>query len=95
MSELDDLLAQKRRIDKRIRELKDLTLRNGRTRLTLQKYPRGDEWTVTIEKVSEYANEIRKCTVIQLTDRNEVINELRGLVDDLSGLADKMENDYV
>lgn len=90
MNEIEELLAQRKEIDRKLRELRSTTEECGRIKLELRKFPRGEEWTVFVKKSAQYPNESRYMSVIQLEDKSEVLLELNNLIDDLIGLREKV-----
>ncbi len=90
MSELEELIEQRKEIDRKIRELKHTAKIFGRVKLELQRFPRGEEWTVFIRKKAQHLSEDRNVSVIQLNDKAEVLQELNNLIDDLTELKEKV-----
>ena len=88
MSELDELMAQRKEIDRKIRELKNVGLFCGNAKWTCQHFPRGDEWTVFVRKSAQHLNEARNVSVIQYEDKQKALDELDLLIKDLQGLRE-------
>ena len=86
MNELDELLAQRKELDRKIRELKKTEIYCGNAKWNLQKLPRGDEWTVFIKKRTFNPHYDRYYAVIQLEDKEEALHQLDLLIEDLKGL---------
>ena len=86
MSELDELIAQRKEIDRKIRELKNTDIYCGNAKWKLVSYPRGDEWTVYVKKRTIDPHYDRWYAVIQLTDKHKALDELDLLIKDLQGL---------
>ena len=87
MTELEELIARKKDIERRIREIRDTTKYFGRTKYEVVNYQRGSEHTISIKKRGEDPHYERYYAVIGLTDKNEAINELGMLIEDLKGLS--------
>ena len=93
MSELDELIAQRKEIDRKIRELKKTDIFFGNTKWSLQRFPRGDEWTVFIKKRTFDPHYDRWCSVIQMQDKEEAQHQLDLLIEDLKGLKTEIGAD--
>ena len=90
MSELEELMKQKKDIERRIRELRDTTKYCGRVKYEVVNYPRGSEHTISVKKKGEDSHYERYYSVIGLQDRDEAIHELILLIDDLIELKSEL-----
>lgn len=87
MNELDDLIAQKKAIEKRINELKNQTKHSGCAKWEHRHMPRGWEWTLSIARHSDYNNG-RYFPAIERSDLNQAKRELKEIIADLTNLAE-------
>ena len=87
MSELDELLAQKKEIDKRIAEIKNQTRHCGCAKWEHRHIPRGWEWTLSIARHSD-VNNGRYFPVIERESMSEAKEDLKEIISDLINLAE-------
>ena len=98
-TELDDLIRQKRDINRQIKLLKSNAVISGSAKVDTQVYPTNlpDRQYLAI-KVNKYNpkgfegfNCPRYVTVFSSTDREEVIDTIPRIIRDLQGLYDKLK----
>lgn len=98
MSELEDLIAEKRRIESRIKELKTKSVSNEHAKLYLDHFAteREDEWCVSIKvhKIDIDDRDVWR-SIIRGTDKQKVITEIIPLIDDLTKLYQDCMNEFV
>lgn len=92
MTELEELIARKKDIERRIREIRDTTKYFGRTKYEVVNYQRGSEHTISIKKRGEDPHYERYYSVIGMTDKEEAIRQLNILIEDLTGLREELED---
>lgn len=83
MNELDELMKQKKEIERKIRELKNTTIICGKVRYEIVNLPRGAEHTISIVKRDEYSDHDRHYAVIAYKDKNKALEELDVLENDI------------
>ena len=89
MNELDDLIAQKKAIEKRISELKNQTRHFGCAKWEHRHMPRGWEWTLSIARHSDYNNG-RYFPAIERESMSEAKEDLKEIINDLTKLAEAL-----
>ena len=93
MSELLELLEQKKQIEERIKQLKNMEICAERSKLSHKHYSgcRVDEWTVSIQcQHLEDERVNRWFPAIYGVNKEEVIKDLEKLIADLQRLQEKM-----
>ena len=96
MSELDELKAQRREINERIRQLESNMNLTGCVKFDKQIYPcRPDEWFIAVKPIQNEEKIGRRIyrSVIRSTDRQEVIDSIDILVNDLIELKKKLKGE--
>ena len=88
-SELDELLAQKKEIEKRISELKNQTRHFGCAKWEHRHLQRGWEWTLSIARHSDYNNG-RYFPAIERESMSEAKEDLKEIINDLTKLAEAL-----
>ena len=93
MSELLELLEQKKQIEERIKQLKKLEICADRSKFSHRHYSgyRADEWTISIQ--CRHLNDDRVnrwFPAIYGVNKEEVIKDLEKLIADLQRLQEKM-----
>ena len=98
MGELQELIAKKKEIERRIRAIKYQTIVSGKARLFLCTYTSGreSEWRVSIDtenigKDLHYGLRLNSRSVLCGRNRQDVIDRIQPLIDDLVGLKLKLE----
>ena len=95
MNELEELLKQKRDIESRIKELKHQEIRCNRATLKLDHYNsfRSDEWKVMYKVDCEdiLGSKDSNRLVATATTKNQCIENLKIVIEDLQGLLKKVE----
>lgn len=88
--DLEELLKQRKEIDKKIQELKSGNISNGCVKLVKEHYPtsRPDDWCVMISAIGSPRPTNR--TIIRTTDKSEIIPMLDAAINDLTGLREKI-----
>ena len=94
MTELEMLLAQKKDIEAKIKEIKEEKTTYGRAKLMTESYARGIVWKVKYKiDASDYWNDARVNTVAMAQSREKCIEHLKNVITDLQGLLEKVEGD--
>lgn len=98
MSELQDLINQKREIEKRIKQLKNASVFYGCTKIDIDHYhtSRPDEWYIAVKVSGVYEDEqSRYRSIIRGHTRQECIDKIPTIIKDLQVLYDKLkENEH-
>ena len=95
MTELERLMAEQKRIQDRIKELKKVSLVSGRARLGLDHYAttKKDEWYISIERILDVppcvGRDMKRYSIIRATDKDEAISHIDEIIHDLQGLKEK------
>ena len=94
MTRLEELKQQKRDIEAEIRKLSQKEVRVGRCKFHCQHYAtiRGDEWVVTYESRSTNKNEERNKRLIANSNRDEAIQQISEVIEDLQRLQATLLN---
>ena len=95
MSELDALMAQKRALEKRIRELKKKEISTHRCKFYLNHYTgsKQDEWTVSVKSTMPEEREERHYRIIACHDKTMMPALIQILIDNLTELKEKIEEE--
>lgn len=92
MKTLEELLAERRKIDEQIHALKYRTAIHGRAKLGLDHYStsRPDEWYISIQRILDieppYKADMKRYSIIRSTDREKCIGYIDEIIKDLQGL---------
>lgn len=95
--EIEELKAQKRAIEEKIRRLQNKEYTFGRAKLSLQQFgtSRVDDWKISI--LRQYADKRKDkevcCSIIVGTDKKAVIDKLDDVIRDLTGLRDILKGE--
>lgn len=83
---IEELMAERKQIDAQIKEIKERGTVYGKAKLGIDHYPtaKPDEWVVSLWVGNEGKKRWR--SVIRGLTRDEVINAIPNLIDDLHGL---------
>jgi len=88
--EIEELKAQKRAIEEKIRQLQNKEYTFGRAKLSLQHFgtSRADDWKISILRKYTDKREDKEvwCSVIVGTDKKATIDKLDNVIRDLTGL---------
>lgn len=94
MSELEDLIKQRKELDFKIKELKEKGSRFDRAKIFLYHYAsqRPDEWRVAVlcQEIQTLGTERWK-TIISSPDKDAVIAAIDAIIASLNGLRDKLQ----
>ena len=98
MDELQELMEQRKKIDERIRQIKNSIVIYGCAKIDIDHYPtpRPDEWYVAVKVpgVCE-GDQTRYRSIIRGHTRQECIDKIPTIIKDLQGLYDKLkENEH-
>lgn len=97
-SELQELMKQKREIEKRIKVLKNASVFYGCTKIDIDHFPtsRPDEWYVAVKVPGVCdGDQTRYRSIIRGHTRQECIDKIPTIIKDLQGLYDKLkENEH-
>lgn len=93
--ELQDLLAQKKEIEAKIRELRNNAVICGRAKLDIEHFPtevRHDEWIICVRSSIGYNLDAREVwrTIIRDSDKQRCINQLDIVIGDLGDLRKRL-----
>lgn len=101
--ELKSLLKQKRQIERRIKELKNVTPSVAGARLHFERYPKWNEWKVIIEEIHITsdaqknvvipASQPRNKAIVTAPTKEEALNGLKDMIERLSSLYQKLTSD--
>ena len=87
---LEELLAERRKIDEQIHALKYRTAIHGRAKLGFDHYPaRPDEWYISIQRILDIEpckTDMKRYSIIRSTDREKCIGYIDEIIKDLQGL---------
>ena len=90
MKTLEELLAERRKIDEQIHALKYRTAIHGRAKLGFDHYPaRPDEWYISIQRILDIEpckTDMKRYSIIRSTDREKCIGYIDEIIKDLQGL---------
>lgn len=89
-----ELMAQKKELERKIRELQNQAQICGRAQIKKTVFPtsKPDEWSVSIKAV-EIDREERWRAIIRNNDRQKAIDQIQTIIDDLKGLQKKLTED--
>ncbi len=91
---LEELKAQRKKLDEQIRELEKGSWIVGNAKLDHHSYPRGIEWFIAIKShVGKDLGESRWRAIITCKTKEEAINSIDDVVNDLNALKDKLNKE--
>ena len=96
MSELQDLIKQKREIEERIKAIKNASTFYGCTKLDIDRYstPRPDEWYIAIKVPGVCkGDQTRYRSIIRGHSKEECIEKIPAIINDLQGLYKQITED--
>ena len=94
MTELESLIAARRKIDERIRQLKLRSVVYGRAKLDIEHYAtsKRDEWYVAIDRILDVeacaGRDMKRYSIIRSCDREKCIEYIDEIIADLQGLKE-------
>lgn len=99
MSEIEKLIAEKKEIEKKIKELKDGRIKKGGAIFVRESFPtdRPDDYKIMVEviydraKEWEFVNKRRNTAVIVANTREDAIKHIPKIIKDLEGLKEDLE----
>ena len=95
MTELEKLMNERRKIDERIKELKNVEVTYGRAKLGLSHYytSKPDEWYIAIDRIIDcpatVGRDMKRYSIIRTNDKDSAIEHIDEIIKDLKGLKDK------
>lgn len=91
MGELESLIEARKKINERIKELKNPRLYYGDAKIDLEHYTtsKPDRWYLAYKRNIYDAESARWNSIVSATSKEEIINEIPVIIDTLSGLLDK------
>ena len=97
MKTLDELLAERRKIDEQIRVLKKRSVIYGRAKFDIDHYctARPDEWYVSIDRIIDVeqnaGRDMKRYSIIRSNDRERCVGYIDEIIADLQGLKDTIK----
>lgn len=97
MKTLDELLAERRKIDEQIRVLKKRSVIYGRAKLDIDHYctARPDEWYVAIDRIIDVeqnaGRDMKRYSIIRSNDRERCVDYIDEIIADLQGLKNTIK----
>lgn len=88
MDELEKLLAQRKELDRKIKELKCASSTVGSAKIELIHYPsaRQSEWVVSVRTSAQFENEYRWRGIIRHPDKMTAVKKISDVIEDLKAL---------
>lgn len=94
MTELEDLIQQKKDIEKKIRELRKKELTCGRVKYEMLNLPRGTEHTISIKTDSAFGDHYKRYyKVIYFSNKEVMLDSLHNLIDELKGMEEQFRKE--
>ena len=94
IDEIKNLKEKKKEIERRIREEKNQLIRYGSASIA-KKEIYGDQWALTIrsKNVSGRNFAVQERAIVYAKEKEEIINSIQGVIDDLEGLKKEVEKE--
>ena len=93
---IEALKAQRKKIDKQIRELEKGSWTAGNARLDHHSYPRGIEWYVAVKsQVGRDLGDSRWRAIITCKTKEEAISHIDDVINDLNALKAKLKEEGI
>ena len=97
MGRLEDLMEQKKAIEKEIKELKEQAIFNGRARYDVEHYPtsKEDDYLIMVKTNAKRDNGYSKKpiwrSIVRTPRKEDVLPQLSQVIEDLTGLRDRLK----
>lgn len=90
---IKELMAEKRQLEKKIRELKRKDVVFNRAKFSCHRYARGDEWYVAIFQDDNVTYKGLWHSIIKGYDKRKVIEDIDNVIGDLKGLKEMLKGE--
>ena len=92
MNELENLIAQRRELDAKIRKLKQTGWEHNTAKLTVERNGSNETWYLKVKTLVPYATNIRWYTIAHTRKKEDILQRIKELYGDLKAIADEVED---